>query len=112
MTSPLRREYITFARAPTLTKKLRRDVSAGDAGGGGGGLELGRGDAVGDDAVAPLVLGAVEGRVGQLDQLDGVARVVRVGGDADADGHAQRLARVLRRAAPHGREGVRLDRRA
>src|SRR5215213_3268986 len=36
--------------------------------------------AVGADAVAPLALGAVERGVGQLDQFDGVARVVRVGG--------------------------------
>ena len=66
---------------------------------GAGGGEVGRRDAVGDDAVAAEVLGAVEGRVGQLDQLDGVARVVGVGGDADADGDAERLFRLVGGAA-------------
>ena len=45
-----------------------------------------------EDAVPPLQLGAVDGEVGLVDQLVRVRAVLRIAGDADRDGCADRLA--------------------
>src|SRR6266576_1895447 len=43
-------------------------------------------------AVPPLQLSPVDGEVGLVDQLVGVGAVLRIAGDADRDGYANRLA--------------------
>ena len=48
-----------------------------------------------EDAVAALELRAVDGEVGLVDERVRVLRVLRVAGDADRDGRADRLARRL-----------------
>ena len=48
-----------------------------------------------EDAVPALELGPVDGEVGLVDELVRVLAVARIGGDADRDGRADRLARGL-----------------
>ena len=55
-----------------------------------------------EHTVAALQLGAVDGEVGLVDERVRVLRVLRIGGDADRDGRADRLARGLDVEAPVG----------
>src|SRR5205085_8415919 len=103
-------------RACTYTRRGRRGCrkakglsSARLAGGGAAVFEFGRRDAVGDDAVAPHVLGSVEGRVDELNKLDRVARIIWLRGDAVDDGEPQSLPRFCGRPAGHRRERPRLE---